>query len=239
MDNGKYIRCCNCEAVHHVTPFDRAPVYRSVGGEVRETAADDWREFMASHAGHRLEPLITTGKRYFPTGSGFDPLSIVYIEVTNGSEKLLLQRARQSIAQSARYLVVDGQLVEERQRLEVQDKEIRKEMKLHFSWAPAEPLQDAKIELFIDVFRKVADGLDPESVPASGYSGEDDNIAYGRLDTRTIDCLIDRCREHFSPTELQSLCRFIHAHNAADGLMALVKRRSVKIALRAEAGPTK
>jgi hypothetical protein len=222
-----------------VTPFDRAPVYRSLAGEFFETAADDWREFMAVHAGHRLEPLMATGNRYFPTGASVDPSATVYIEVTDGNEKILLQRMRPDIAQSARYVVVDGELVEQAQHLEVQEKEIRKEMKLHFSCVSAEPLEDAKVELFIDIFRKVVRTLDPQSVPTSGYSCDDDNITYGRLDNQTIDSLLSKCREHFSPPELQSLCKFIDRQNTADGVMALIKRRSIEVESRAEASRTK
>ena len=239
MDNGRYIRCRNCEAIHHVTPFDRAPVYRSLGGEVIETAADDWREFMAVHAGHRLEPLMATGNRYFPTGAAADPSSVAYIEVTNGNEKILLQRIRHNIAWPASYIVVNGRLVEQGHCLEVQENEIRKEMKLHFSWAPAEPLEDAKVELFIDLFRKEVRTLDPECVSTEGYSCENDNITYGQVDSRIIDRLINDCREQFSPAELQALRRFIHAQNTANGVMALIKRRSVKIELRAEASKAK
>jgi len=52
MDNGKYIRCRNCEAIHHVTAFDRSPIYQFSAGEVHETPANDWRDFMALHTGH-------------------------------------------------------------------------------------------------------------------------------------------------------------------------------------------
>jgi hypothetical protein len=50
-------------AIHHVTPFDRAPVYSLLAGEVEVNSADDWREFMLQHAHHKLEPLHTPTAR--------------------------------------------------------------------------------------------------------------------------------------------------------------------------------
>jgi len=35
MDNGRYIWCRNCGAIHHVTAFDRYPIYALEGGERR------------------------------------------------------------------------------------------------------------------------------------------------------------------------------------------------------------
>jgi len=54
---------------------------------------------MARHAGHKLEPLTSTGNNYFPDGSGYDPMSVAYIQVGNGEETLLLRRNRSSIEQ--------------------------------------------------------------------------------------------------------------------------------------------
>jgi hypothetical protein len=84
MGSEKFIHCCVCDAVHHVSPFDKAPTYIHVGGQVEAQATDDWRLFMVRHAGHRLEPLQASGEKLFPDGSSIDPMSVGYIEVTNG-----------------------------------------------------------------------------------------------------------------------------------------------------------
>lgn len=62
MDSGRFIRCRNCGAIHHVSPFDRSPVYDLVAGEVEEKQVDDWRAFMDRHAGldwNRCSPRVT------------------------------------------------------------------------------------------------------------------------------------------------------------------------------------
>jgi hypothetical protein len=123
MGNGKYIWCRNCGAIHHVSSFDRSPLYQNVSGEVQEIPANDWQEFMAKHAGHKLEPLTATGKDYFPGGSAADPMTAAYIEASNGSETLLLRRSRRSIDEPVRYEILKGRLVENGFGLEIQEKE--------------------------------------------------------------------------------------------------------------------
>jgi hypothetical protein len=97
MGNDRYIWCRNCGAVYHVTPFDRAPMYALNDGEVVEMRANDWREFMARHSGHRLESMVSTGSDYYPNGSAVDPMNVRYLEVSNGTDTLLLRRTRTSI----------------------------------------------------------------------------------------------------------------------------------------------
>jgi hypothetical protein len=234
MDNGKYIWCRNCGAIHHVTSFDRSPLFILTAGELQKTLADDWRDFMAQHAGHRLEPLSATGNDYFPDGSAIDPMSVAYIEASNGNETLLLCRSRRSIEEPVRYEIVKGQRVETRLSLEVQENEIRKEMKLHFSWAPAAPLDDEKIDLFLALVREVVRELDPYSLSTTEYSYTDDNISYAQLSSSLVDTLMAKCSGHFLPTELVALRRFIDSHREGCDVMALIKRRSISVGGRAD-----
>src|SRR6266545_1853927 len=149
MGNGKYIWCRNCEAIHHVSSFDRAPSYQIASGEIHE-------------------------------------------------------------------------------------KEIRKEMQLHFSWAPAAPLEDVKISLFVTLFREIVSELDPKNVRTEEFSYSDDNISYGQLDSSTVDALMTRCAGHFLPVELASIRRFVEIHREAGDVMALIKRRAVSVEQYAE-----
>ena len=230
MDEQRFIWCRNCGAVHHVSRFDREPIYRFVDGEVEERPSNDWRAFMDRHAGHRLEPLLATGEDCLAHGKPFDPMSVRFLEVSNGSETLLLRRSRSTIEEPVQYEVLEGRLSQTGTTVEIQEEAIRKEMKLHFSWAPAKPLPDEKISLFVDLFREIVCAIDPETVCPSEYSGIDDNVAYCRLDTAVIESLFDRCGNHFPPSELVSLRRFVESHRDSDDVMALVKRRAVSIA---------
>ena len=65
MVNKKFIRCRNCDAVHHVTAFDKAPTYLFSALGPSESAAKDWDDFMTRHAGHRLDPLEAIDQNFF------------------------------------------------------------------------------------------------------------------------------------------------------------------------------
>ena len=139
-------------------------------------ATDDWRLFMAQHAGHRLEPLQASGEKLFPDGSFMDPMSVGYIEVTNGQNRYVVRRARKSIQEPMSYELIRGHLADVGLTVEVQESEIKKEIKNHFSWAPATCPDDDKIDLFVGLVKEVVKTIDPQRIQISEYS------YYGRFD---------------------------------------------------------
>ena len=230
MDNGRYIWCRNCGAIHHVSAFDRSPVYAVAAGEVHEKEADDWRDFMNSHAGHRLEALQASGKSFFPQGLVFDSMNVAYVQVSNGEQTLLLRRSRSSIEEPFAYQIVEQNLLQSKVRLEIQAQAIRKEMQLHFSWAPAEPLTDEQISFFIAQFREVIQRIDAEALCATEYSDMDDQTSYSELPVQVIEELMDRCRGHFPSVQLTALREFVERHRDSSDVMALIKHSTVVLA---------
>lgn len=229
MGSEKFIHCCVCDAIHHVSPFDKAPTYRLVGGAVEEQATDDWRSFMAQHAGHRLEPLRASGEKLLPDGSSIDPMSENYIEVTNGQDRYVVHRARKSIQEPMSYELIRGRLANVSLMVEVQECEIKKEIKNHFSWAPATCPDDDKIDLFVGLVNDVVKNIDPHRIQISEYSYTDDAIAYGTFDRAALDALMERCVNYFLPDELASLRRFVETHGSGCDVMALVLRRRLMV----------
>lgn len=234
MASDRYLWCRNCGAIHRVTPSDRAPRYDCRGDEFIEQAANDWREFMNQHNGHRLEAMLATGHHHYPNGSLVDPMSIRYLEISNGRETLLLRRSRASIKEPFQYSVVEGRLIERPASLDIQEAAIRREMKLHFSWAPAVCLSDEKIDRFLGLFREVVRSLDPDSAPEPRYFETDGDVGYCELDGATVNTLLEKCALDFQQSELEGLRRFVETHRNADDVMALVKRCPLAIGDRAE-----
>jgi hypothetical protein len=230
MDDGRYIWCRNCGVIHHVSPFDRSLVYHVSAGEVQEKAVDDWRDFMDRHAGHRLEPLQSTGTTVFPHGSAYDPMNVGYVQVTNGKQTVLLRRSRSSIEQPLAYEIVDGSLLRTEMRIEIQSDAIRKEMQRHFSWAPSMPLTDEQINWFIAMFSEVIQSLDPETLSADECSDSDDQTSYCELPLPVIDELMEKCGGYYSPSQLAALRRFVEGHRDASDVMALIKRSIISFA---------
>lgn len=225
MGSEKFIHCCVCDAVHHVSSFDKAPTYRLVGGAVEAQATDDWRLFMAQHAGHRLEPLRASGEKLLPDGSSIDPMSESYLEVTNGQDRYVVRRARKSIQEPMSYELIRGRLANVSLMVEVQEREIKKEIKNHFSWAPAICPDNDKIDLFVGLVNDVVKNIDPHRIEISEYSYTDDSIAYGTFDRAAVDALMERCVNYFLPDEIASLRRFVETHSSGCDVMAVVLRR--------------
>jgi hypothetical protein len=229
MGSEKFIHCCVCDAIHHVSTFDKAPIYVFVRDEVEAQATDDWRLFMAQHAGHRLEPLKTSGEKIFSRGSPSDPMSVVYFEVTNGRDRYVVRRARKSIQEPMSYQLIRGRLADAGVTVEVQEREIKKEIKNHFSWAPATCPNDEKIDLFVGLIKEVAQTLDPQRIQISEYSFKDDSVSYGTFDRSVLDSLTERCADYFLPDELASLRRFMDSHRDGSDVMTLVLRRRLTV----------
>jgi hypothetical protein len=229
MDKEKFIRCCRCDALHRVTPFDNAPVYVFRGNELEEQTTDDWRLFMEQHAGHRLEPLRGTGEKWFPSGSLWDPMSVAYIEVTNGDEQFVVRGERKTVEEPLRYELLRGRLAHVGATLEAQGDEIKKEMKNHFSWAPATRPDDDKIDLFVSLVKEVIQALDARSIAISEHSYVDDRVSYGLFDTSAINALMQRSAAYFSPVQLEAIRRFVDTHRGGCDVMTIVVRRQLNI----------
>jgi hypothetical protein len=234
MVSEQFLWCRNCDAIHHVTSSDKAPSYARLGDEILETPADDWRAFMNQHAGHTLEPVKAAGEKYFPNGQAADPMAVAYVEVTNGQEHFVLRQARKNIEAPLQFAVVKGRLADGGFRLQVQETEIRKEMKHHFGGAPAQRLGDEKIDLFISLVREVVKEVDPRSIRVSDYSRTDSNVAYGQLSGTEVNALMVKCAAQFEGAELESIRRFVEAHRENSDVMTVVMRRHMAIEQPAE-----
>ncbi len=229
MDQGKYIWCRNCSEIHHVTPFDRSPMYILEAGEEKVVSMDDWRAFMQRHDGHKLEALQAFGMSYNPGIPPLDPMKERYIEVTNGQETFVIRSFRNSIEEPLNFELLQGRLKITRVIVEIQEDEIRKEMKYHFPWELSARLDDEKIDLFIRLFRELARDLDLIRIEDHEYSPTGSSLLFGALDNRTVDTLVERCASYFSPAELKGIRRFCEHHMTSDGVMGLMVRHEYGI----------
>jgi hypothetical protein len=116
--------------------------------------------------------------------------------------------------------------------VEIQEREIRKELKLRFHCDGGQPLSDAKTDLFIDLFRAAARQVDARRVTVIEPSYGNDNIAYAALDAATKDSLLKQCASYFTPDEAQALRQFIESHSNGSDVTTLVLRRHRVVAER-------
>jgi hypothetical protein len=221
MIEGRYICCRNCNEVHHVTPFDKAPEYIWDDGEAKEIPRDDWRDFMHRHAGHRLEALRSVAENCVVSGEAADPMKVDYIEVTNGHDLFLIRSHRKNIEEPLSFELVQGRLTPAGVSVEVQENELRKELKHHFPWRMSERISDDKIELFIGLFKEMVASLRPDEIEICGPSYADTPAEYGSLESAGKEALIEKCQPYFSAVEIEEIKRFIETHAEDDGVMTL------------------
>jgi len=229
MDQGRYIWCRVCNEVHHVTPFDRSPMYVSQPRGDRVVPMDDWREFMQRHAGHKLEALRAFGERQVQDRPSMDPMKERYIDVTNGQECFVIRSFRTSIEEPLDFELLTGRLKITRVSVEIQENEIRKEMNYHFPWEPSASLVNEKIDLFIRLFKELVRDLDSSLINVPGYSYTNNSVVYGSLDARFIEFLMERCEPYFSTAELKGIKKFCEFHMGSDGVMGLLIKHAFGI----------
>ena len=107
----RFLYCRLCNEVHHVTPFDRAPIYHVDGTTVREIVVDDRRDFLDKHDDHEIEKLSSVTENYCSVGHFADPMRVGYVEVTNGKRCFILRISRNSIADPMSYKIVSKQMM--------------------------------------------------------------------------------------------------------------------------------
>jgi hypothetical protein len=107
----QFLYCRICDEVHHVTPFDSAPIYDLEGMTVREIFIDDRRQFIDKHFDHEIEKLRTVTGNRFSIGRLIDPMKVGYVEVTNGTEFFILRISRSSITDPVSYQMVSRQMM--------------------------------------------------------------------------------------------------------------------------------
>ena len=109
MIHDQFLYCRTCHEVHHLTPFDRAPIYYLEGMTVREIVTDDRRQFVDRHFGHQIEELKSIPEDHFPNAVPSDSMKIGYVEVTNGQVSFVLRVSRSNIADPMTYKIVARQ----------------------------------------------------------------------------------------------------------------------------------
>jgi hypothetical protein len=219
MAHEKFAWCRSCNEVHHVTPYDKAPLYDRELLEGPELAVDDWRAFVHRHAGHPLEALAASDQASWH-GASVDPMQQKYIEVTNGRVWFVMRAFRTSIHEPLRFEAIPGRLRVKRVVLEVQADAIRKELKKYFSWGVTPP-SDAKLELFIGLFQQLVCDLVPDGMNAAALSHSEAAVGRGDLSDGIAEKLLQKCVPYFSPEELNELKRFVTTRSDADGVMTL------------------
>jgi hypothetical protein len=108
MVSREFVYCRDCDAIHRVSPFDKVPNHVYFSDGTVQTASDDWRAFVETHGGHKLEPLQLTREIHPRAAAAANPIGAIYLEATNGRERYLLRRFRKAVEEPFTYHVLAG-----------------------------------------------------------------------------------------------------------------------------------
>ncbi len=227
MIREKYLWCPICNELHQVTLFDQVSLSGAKQGNSREQPKEAWSSFVERHVHHKLETLQSIGRRTILGGPPMDPMRVEYIEVTNGQDWFVVRSSTKSEEQPACLNLVPGRLKANGVNLEIQEDEIRREIKDQFSGASSKMLTDEKIELFLGLFKELVDSLNPDEIEIC--ESTDRSVPSGLLDAHLLEVLFDKCTPYFAPAALKDLRRFCNTANGSEGAMSLLIRRQYRI----------
>lgn len=224
-----FIHCITCNALFHKTPYDQVPEYEGGAKDSPELARtverDDYQEFLQNHRGHPLEELQVVEGSFVGTGDYREPVKISYWKATNGKERFVIKGSRQSIRDPLRYQLIRGDYQLKCISLEIQSREITKQLEIEFG---AHPLTHKKITDFLDLLQEIAQGLDTGELERVPEESSNPLEIYYRMDDVHAAFLLRGCRKTFSREEFEMIQEFVHRHRE-NGVLLLRGKHQIHV----------
>jgi hypothetical protein len=208
------VRCINCDEIFLKTPFDLWPEYDSISNRSPEffqcNEKDDFQEFSRNHHGHRLEDLQIIEDSFVSEKAYSEPIKISYFRATNGRKTFVIKRFREKINEPLRYQLISGNYTLKCIGIEIQSKEIRKQLNVEFK---TNPFQQNQIDAFLKLFQHIAKNIDIEKLERIPEESSNSLNIYYKMDDTSLIYLLRNCRNIFKGQEYLNFEEFIHRHN--------------------------
>ena len=215
------IRCTSCNEVCMKTPYDQWPEYEtSRDGSlttVRETQRDDYRDFLATHRGHRLEGLRIVEDSYVSEQSYTEPVKESYFKATNGRETFVIKRFRTQIQEPLQYQLVKGDFELRCKSVDIQSEAIQKQLQKEWT---SKPISPTKVTTFLRLLRYIAETTDIRQLERVPEESALPLEVFYRIDDVSLGFLLRNCHNIFKGKEYSEIEAFIHRHRE-DGVLLL------------------
>jgi hypothetical protein len=215
------IHCVACHAVFMKTPFDQEPEYNepsfSSSDTVQPTERDDFKEFMKDHEGHPLEDLTIVEESCVSEKNYIEPVKVSYFRATNGKEKFVIKRFREKIEEPLRYEFVAGDYSLKCVRLEVQARDIERQMAVEYK---AAPFPKNKIDSFIRLYDHIVKTVEVGNLERVREESCNPLEVYFKVDDLSLMYLLRNCHHIFRGQAYSSIEKFINRHKD-DGVLLL------------------
>jgi hypothetical protein len=217
----KLIRCINCDEIIFKTPFDQYPEYESHSNSSSESfrtlERDDFQDFLKNHHGHRLEDLKILEDSFISEKDYAEPIKASYFRATNGRENFVVKKFREKIDEPLKYQLIWGDYSLRCVGIEIQSKEIIKQLNAEFK---TNPLDQNQIEAFLKLFEYIAKTVDIEKLERIPEESSNASKIYYKMDDISLTYLLRNCRNIFKGQEYANIEEFIHRHKD-DGVLLL------------------
>jgi len=231
----RLVRCIHCDEVFCRTPFDRDPEYAPqpsfppVPSPVIER--DDFGDFLRNHDGHRLEELTIIQDSFVSEKDYVEPVKASYFKATNGRESFVIKKFRKAIADPLTYQLIHGDYRLECISLEIQSEAIAKQLRYEFK---SIPLAASKVEAFLRLYRRVAQGMDVERLERVSEESSNPLQVYFIMDEVSLMFLLRNCRNIFEGQQYNEIEAFIQRQRE-DGVLLLKANYRLEIIEKARA----
>ena len=220
---GTLIHCIDCNKVIHMTEWDLCTHYDWQQAEIKEQEGNDRKAFEQRHKNHRTEELtpVTPAISDKPYA---EPLKVSYFEASNGTQRFVIKRWRNTIDDPCEYEVIDGRLEITQGKVRVQTEAIKKQLRTEHDGA----IPENKLNYFIKAIQDEVKDLDPDTLEVSA-EGETPLISFCQLDSQSVKRIFTRCWDTFNWHELKLLRDFVIEHNEYDDVMTIVAQKEFTI----------
>jgi hypothetical protein len=229
------IHCITCDALFLKTPFDREPEYEYTApvsfASAHPIERDDFKDFMQNHHGHRMEDLMILEDSVVSDKDYAEPVKVSYFRATNGRENFVVRKFREKIGEPLRYELVAGDYSVTCVSLDVQTREIEKQMLREFA---ERPLSRNKIDSFIRLFDHIIKTVEVKNLERVPEESSNPLEVYYKMDEVTLMYLLRNCHHIFQGQEYSDVEKFVDRHKD-DGVLLLKATYKIQVLERAKA----
>lgn len=183
----------------------------------------DGASFLERHAGHKVEALSRVGDAFLSDRPLWDPMATTYLEVTNGSEVLVVRSGRRSVEDPVERVLLPARLRLDHITVEFDLDLIRRALDAHFFPQAVRP---RKLEQFLAMLSELCRGIDAERLDVVFDAAMEPHVQFARLPEDLHREVIARTAGIFDEWERERLRPFLAEASADDGLLTLRVTRS-------------
>lgn len=218
---GRYLACRGCGTL--------VPAGLPGHGELDPAAQElalGVQEFLFEHGSHDICELRRTAAESVSEGPLWDPMAVVYVELTDGEQRYVARAQRSGVDEPRRYVFAPHSLRVGPPQVDIDEADLRRGLDLEFFPHAVRP---TKIEAFVGAVQAALRGIDVRDLEIAYVDAQDPGVSIARLPERAWQELLAASARIFDPRELAHVQRFLEGNRGEDGALVLRIRRQTMV----------